>query len=56
MGPLSLIYKKKIGVLLQTWNPSHWRGEARGSQVQGLPRLQGEFKANMGNLVRSCVK
>lgn len=27
-----------------------------GSQVQDLPRLQNELKANLGNLAGSCLK
>lgn len=29
-----------------------WEAAARGSQVQSLPKLHSEFKANLGNLGR----
>jgi hypothetical protein len=33
-----------------------WGGEAGGSHIQGFPGLQSEFKANVGDSVRSCLK
>lgn len=33
-------------------NPSFWEAEAGRLQVQGLPVLQGEFKASLHNIVR----
>lgn len=31
-------------------------GEVEGSQVQGLPRLQSEFKVSLFNLMELCQK
>ena len=30
--------------------------EARESQIQGLPRLQNDFKTTLGSSVRCCLK
>lgn len=30
--------------------------EKEGSQAQGLPKVQSDFKATLGNLTRSCFK
>lgn len=35
------------GVLVKAWQLNHW---------EGLPGLQSEFKASLGNLVRPCIK
>lgn len=37
-------------------NPATQKAEAGGSEMQGLPRLQSEFKASPGNLLVSKVK
>lgn len=49
MDPLSLIYKKRRQVCwYRPGIPATGEAEAEGSQAQGLPRLQGEFEANLG--------
>lgn len=32
------------------WNPYNWEAETGGSQVQGLPRVQDDFKISLVNL------
>lgn len=48
-------------ILSQAWwhrpgMPAPQEAEEGGSKAQGLPELQSEFKASMGNLVKPCLK
>lgn len=47
--------KRSSRLLAQVYNGSYLGAEPGGSQIQGLPQLKGEFKANLSNLIRSCL-
>lgn len=43
-------------ILLRRNDAGTWEAETEGSQVQGLPGLQDEVKARLGNLERFCFR
>lgn len=40
----------------QAYNPRKLGGRSKMLQVEGLPGIQGEFKASLSNLIKPCFK
>jgi hypothetical protein len=45
-GEETLSKIREAGVVVHTYNPSTWEGEAGGSRVQGQPGQHSKFKAS----------
>lgn len=51
-----IIFTLKIMKKVQVCNPSYSGGRGRRIKIQGPPRLQGRFRASLGNVVGPDLK
>jgi hypothetical protein len=53
---LLLKNETELGVVVHACNPSTWEAETGESKAWDQPGLQSKFVANLGKIVRPCLK